>query len=63
MKKLLALILSVSLIFTTLAVSGIIASAESVTVGDTSVWAYTGTAKGTATSADTIIYKSDVTDA
>lgn len=63
MKKLLSLILSVLLIFTTLAVSGVIASAESVTVGDTSVWAYTGTAKGTATSADTIIYKSDVTDA
>lgn len=63
MKKILALILSVSLIFITLAVSGVIASAEGVTVGDTSVWAYTGTAKGTAASADTIIYKSDVTDA
>lgn len=63
MKKLLSLILSVSLIFTTLAISGIIVSAETVTVGDTSVWAYTGTAKGTAASADTIIYKSDVTDA
>ncbi|MGN0174066.1 MAG: hypothetical protein ACI39F_06465, partial [Acutalibacteraceae bacterium] len=63
MKKLLSLFLSIAIVFTTLTVTGIIAMADTVTVGDTSVWAYTGTAKGTAASADTIIYKSDVTDA
>lgn len=63
MKKIVSLIISALIVFSAIPIMTLSVSAATVTVGDTNVWCYVGTASGRSVSADSIYYKADTTDA